>query len=230
MLSVAEFYAESHFRDPFGATEGRPNPHRGLDVAGWLTGTIVPAWTGGTVVTSQYDSALGYVVVVDSPFGFAGVSHLDVLGAPVGAFIPVGGAWGALGDTGRLSEGPHAHLTLAPSSRFPWTGPVIDPTPHIRAARESSSLAGGSTTPITQKGISMAEAVMVAPTDTVVHMYPGVKSHFTSREDYEAYKASIDTMRAAGSTDAMALPPLHDVTKVSWATYKQLCRHFGVAE
>lgn len=148
-MNIAEFYAEDHFRDPFGQERPGTNDHRGLDVAGWAVGTLVPAWAAGNIVTSEYNSALGWVVVADTMHGYAGVSHLQSKGAPVGAFVEAGQPWGLLGDSGRLSQGPHAHLTLSPTSRHPWEGTVIDPTPYIRAARNTSSPAGGGGTIIT---------------------------------------------------------------------------------
>lgn len=147
-MDVSEFYAEEHIRDLFGATEGRPNPHRGVDVAGWLTGTPVPAWVAGTVVTSEWQSGLGWVTVVECPLGFVGVSHLASKGPAVGTYVPFGGSWGPLGNTGSLSEGPHAHLTLSTVSRFPWTGDTDDPLPHIRLARGGASTAGNTQTAI----------------------------------------------------------------------------------
>lgn len=135
-MDARTFYSPSHHRDPFGATDGRPNPHRGLDVGGWSEGTQIPSWCAGTVVVSEWNAALGNVVVVQlvGKNGYAGHSHLRSPALPVGTPIVIDTLLGPLGDTGALSDGPHDHVTWSPSSPYPWIGAVEDPWPRIAAA------------------------------------------------------------------------------------------------
>lgn len=141
-MSPAEFYHDDHLRDLFGATDGRPNAHRGVDFAGWPIGTPVPAWVEGRVVRSEWNSGLGWVVVVKTASGdFAAVSHLAERGAGVGAIVAYGETWGFLGNSGSLSQGQHAHLTLSRTSDKPWTGSTYDPLPSIQAAITQSAAA-----------------------------------------------------------------------------------------
>lgn len=149
-MSIQDFYAEEHLdlADGFGSLAGgRTNPHRGLDVNGWATGTPVPALYGGTVARSEYQGGLGNVVCVRTDEGvFEGSCHLDERYVSVGDRVEAGTIIGTLGNTGSLSFGAHTHKTISPSSDDPGSGQVVDPLPYIRAARDGGSApAGGST-------------------------------------------------------------------------------------
>ncbi|MWV50056.1 peptidoglycan DD-metalloendopeptidase family protein [Rathayibacter sp. VKM Ac-2803] len=133
--SVKTFYALDHWGDEYGAEENRPNPHRGQDINGWDTGTPVPALSGGTVVLSEWDDALGWVVTIDRGDGLNfGYSHLNAKGIAVGTTVAAGDSVGPIGDTGSLSFGTHVHFTASRVSIKPWEGGVEDPRPYIRAA------------------------------------------------------------------------------------------------
>lgn len=151
-MSPHEFYSSNHVGDLFGSTAGRPTPHRGVDFVGWNIGTPIPAWTAGRVVRSQYQSALGWVVVLQTPAGtYAGVSHLARQGPPVGSWLNFGDTWGYLGNTGSMSTGPHAHVTLSLVGDNPALSPVVDPLPVIRAALNPQPAATDVTPIITEE-------------------------------------------------------------------------------
>lgn len=145
MPTVAEFYGTSHWGDLFGATEDRPNPHRGMDFNGWGTGTQIPALYGGTVVFNDAGTALGNMVSIQRSDGIIfGYSHLNApspLG--VGQSIAQGQSVGPIGNTGTASFGTHLHLTRHTSGVNPGSATVTDPAPDVTAAINGSGSGGG---------------------------------------------------------------------------------------
>ena len=126
------FYQYSTSR--FGETAGRPNPHRGHDVA--PGGQDFPAWVNGVVVVAGYQSCLGNRVVIrnDDDGYFIGVSHLANIKVSVGQRVSIGTALGNIGNTGSCSAGRHAHITVSASSQYPESGPVQDPVAYANGA------------------------------------------------------------------------------------------------
>lgn len=146
-MSIQDFYSEDHLdtADGFGSLAGnRTNPHRGLDVNGWGTGTDVPNLYAGTVSRSEWQSGLGNVVCVAADAGFyVGYAHLDERYVNEGDRVDAGTIVGALGNTGSLSYGAHTHVTVSYDSNNPSSGPVVDPYPFIIAARDGGNTPGG---------------------------------------------------------------------------------------
>lgn len=156
-MDARAFYDPSHHRSLFGETEGRPNPHRGLDIGG-VIGEQIPSWCAGTVVVSEFQSGLGWVVTVQlvGKNGYAGHSHLKFKGLPVGTQVFVNTYLGTVGDTGSLSQGDHDHVTWSASSPYPWTGEVSDPWPLIhRALYASPAGIPGTVPPPNEDGADM---------------------------------------------------------------------------
>lgn len=155
------FYDIADLEDGFGATKGRTQPHRGLDVprAG---GTPVPAWAAGTVVISQWHPSLGWVVETDGGGVFAGYCHLIEQGAPVGTVLKVGDTVGRVGNTGSQSFGNHLHTT-AGNRRGAVFGAsmahLTDPWPLIVAAQQS----GDEMTPEQAQQLSAVYAAIFGP-------------------------------------------------------------------
>lgn len=146
-MSIQEFYSDPHLdtADGFGSLAGgRTNPHRGLDVNGWGTGTDVPNLYAGTVSRSEWQSGLGNVVCVAADAGFyVGYAHLDSRYVGEGERVDAGTIVGALGNTGSLSFGAHTHVTVSYDSNNPSSGPTVDPYPFIIAARDGGAIPGG---------------------------------------------------------------------------------------
>ncbi|MCA0218438.1 MAG: M23 family metallopeptidase [Actinobacteria bacterium] len=128
--------------------EDHPNGHRGTDFAPDGGGTVL-AVSDGVVVRVEYQSGLGWVMVVRDPDAvFWGLSHLEERPpVEVGARVWIGiTPVGDVGDTGTLTDGRHLHFTMSFTSDNPGTGSTFDPIPYITA--RLSSTAGGGSTPI----------------------------------------------------------------------------------
>lgn len=164
-----DFYAPSRLGNRFavgGALYG-PRGHRGVD---WLhpSGAAIPTWTAGVVVVNAWSQNLGWLVIIRTSSGqFAGFCHLA---APsdieLQTRVDVGDIVGVVGNTGRLSRGPHLHATLEPTVEI-GTRNAIDPLPFILAAIEA-------TKQITPKGEDMAK-------------------NFTDRDSYKGGKPAEGT-------------------------------------
>lgn len=138
-----DFYEIADLEDGFGATKGRKRPHRGLDIPR-PGGTPIPAWRAGTVVISEYNSGLGWVVETDSGGVFPGYCHMIRQGLPVGTRVEVGDTIGYVGTTGSESGGNHLHTT-AGDRRGAVFGESMsylqDPWPLIQAAHSQPAQA-----------------------------------------------------------------------------------------
>lgn len=144
MLTVAQFYADSHFRRGYGWYGPRPQKwHSGQDIGGWQAGTTIPSWCVGKVVESEWDSGYGWKVIVHTAFGFVMFAHMHQKGAAVGSTLAVGSTVGAVGDTGSLSAGNHLHTSLSAQQSMTVT---VNPAERIRSARGGT--AGGGVTPL----------------------------------------------------------------------------------
>ena len=121
----------------FGATENRPNAHRGLDYAP-RERTPIPAVTAGTVKLVQWSDVLGWVLVqtgwdaINKKTVFIGYCHL--FAEPKlkpGAKLEIGQEIGRVGNTGNASRGAHLHLTIGPTAKSVFAGVVVDPEKFI---------------------------------------------------------------------------------------------------
>ena len=103
---------------PFGPRThpitGRPNFHRGIDIAAPY-GEAVVASQGGVVVISRYHSSYGNYIVVAHPNGMRTLyAHLSERLFAAGASVSQGQTIGRIGSTGS-STGNHLHYET-------WTG------------------------------------------------------------------------------------------------------------
>jgi murein DD-endopeptidase MepM/ murein hydrolase activator NlpD len=114
--------------DLYGATEGRKQPHRGLDFP-QPTGAKVRAVASGTITQVGVSPILGeYVILLDHDGIFWGFNHLsDTQGMRHGKRVRRGQIIGLVGSTGSASTGPHLHLTASKDSHGNFVGLTIDP-------------------------------------------------------------------------------------------------------
>lgn len=194
MLTVSEFFAESHRGNAFGvkgALYGKAG-HRGDDTNGWRAGTGIPSIVEGTVVRSEYQVGLGWVVTIWCPRLSVYVSncHMQSKGIPVGKVIRYIGEYvGPIGNTGTLSLGVHDHVVVSYTSSNPASGSVVNPRPFINAAK--LAVAGGSGSPLvdptarpavtTPEGTFMTQAIYTKFTQGLADADPRVakiKSYF----------------------------------------------------
>ena len=121
----------------FGATENRPNAHRGLDYAPRAR-TPIPSATKGTVKLVQWSDVLGWVLVqsgwdaINKKTVFIGYCHLNEQPTlKVGAKLEIGQTIGRTCNSGSASRGSHLHLTIGPSAKSVFAGVVFDPEKFI---------------------------------------------------------------------------------------------------
>jgi MYXO-CTERM domain-containing protein len=141
-------FSNPNLSDGFGATAGRPNPHRGVDFP-QAGGTPIPAIADGVVVNVTSSGCLGNVIVLQHPDGmYSGYAHLQVP-SPLAKGTPVkrGDIIGKVGTTGTCTTGNHLHLTLGPAADGWCCGSVIDPYKYIQEHKQCSCdrSAGGLT-------------------------------------------------------------------------------------
>lgn len=121
--------------DRFGATAGRPNPHRGLDTAPEGGGPAY-AIADGTLVYDWYSPGMGNVAVLEHADGmFSGYNHLAAESpVTIGTKVKRGQAFATIGNSGSLSNGRHLHLTVATTMAGAAGGfDVVDPLAYINA-------------------------------------------------------------------------------------------------
>ena len=120
--------------------------HSGLDF-GVPAGTVIPALDRGTIVLQQWSNVLGNTSVLRvlgyDPAGdrkkkeifYAGYSHLQEPGLPVGTKVNEGDPVGKVGNTGSASSGPHLHLTISKQLKgiYGPTSVKIDPIEFVKA-------------------------------------------------------------------------------------------------
>lgn len=105
---------------PFGDTEDRSSPHKGLDI-GVSVGTPIRCTGSGTIVTAQYSSSYGYVVKIDHGNGYQTLyAHNSQLTVTEGDRVTQGDIVALSGNTGD-STGPHLHYEME------YQGTIIDP-------------------------------------------------------------------------------------------------------
>ena len=105
---------------PFGDTEDRSSPHKGVDI-GVSVGTPVRCTGSGTVVMAQYSNSYGYVVEVDHGNGYQTLyAHNAQLTVEEGDYVAQGDIVALSGNTGD-STGPHVHYEMS------YDGNIMDP-------------------------------------------------------------------------------------------------------
>ena len=98
--------------------------HSGVDIANPV-GTTIYASESGTVVTVEYQSGYGNLVIIDHGNGVQTYyAHCDVFYVSVGDFVERGTAIADIGMTG-TTTGPHVHFEIR------IDGTAVDPLPYI---------------------------------------------------------------------------------------------------
>lgn len=107
--------------DHFDATE----QHLGLDIVA-DENEVIKSVQDGIVVLANYTSETGYVLVLQHPNNFISVyKHNSALLKEQGALVKAGEPIAIIGNSGKLSSGPHLHFELWYKS-FP-----VDPEDYI---------------------------------------------------------------------------------------------------
>jgi murein DD-endopeptidase MepM/ murein hydrolase activator NlpD len=117
--------------DLWGATQGRNQPHRGLDFPA-APGSKVRAVVNSKIVQAGFSEQLGfYVICLDAKGIFWGYNHLqtpiEALKLHVGKSVLRGTTIGLVGSTGSASTGPHLHLTASKDSHGNFVGITLNP-------------------------------------------------------------------------------------------------------
>jgi murein DD-endopeptidase MepM/ murein hydrolase activator NlpD len=115
----------------YGATENRPNPHRGLDF-GVPAGYPIRFGVNGTVMFVRWSDCLGWVIsfrfMHKGKILFGAHSHLKRKPKwKSGDKISASDIAGLVGNTGSCSKGAHDHLTIGTEATHVFAGKTIDP-------------------------------------------------------------------------------------------------------
>ena len=95
----------------FGERAGRRTSHKGVDLAG-ASGSPVVAADNGTVITAEYRSDYGNIIIIDHNNGLTTYyAHLSKISVNVGDVVEKGNTVGLVGSTG-ISTGPHLHFEV----------------------------------------------------------------------------------------------------------------------
>lgn len=100
--------------------DGLPRVHRGVDI-GVPSGTPIRASKAGKVVTAQWDSTYGQMVIIQHGGGYRTLyAHASTLAVSAGATVEQGEIIAYAGSTGKAT-GPHLHLEIH------YQGTPVDP-------------------------------------------------------------------------------------------------------
>lgn len=114
--------------DLYGATAGRPTPHRGLDFP-TKAGSRIRSVEAGIVTANGWSDALGnYIIVLDKGGIYWGFNHLlKPSKLKVNKLVRKGSSLGFVGSTGFASTGNHLHLTASKLPNGNFAGATLDP-------------------------------------------------------------------------------------------------------
>lgn len=148
-MTVATFYATSHWRNGFAASG--PNAHSGLDIGGHDLGAEIPLVRAGRLVARGYDAYYGFFASFDTGDYFDIYCHmLTTSPLKIGTEYVKGNTVGKVGNSGLWSNGRHLHYMIA-DSKSPHARPNYDPAPIVLKALPKKPVTGGAgtvTTPI----------------------------------------------------------------------------------
>lgn len=113
---------------PFGDTEDRTSPHKGLDIGAvkpGVSGDPIYAAASGTVIIAKYSSSAGNYITIDHGNGLSTVyMHCSALKVSAGDKVTQGQTIGLMGTTGN-SQGVHLHFAVIKG------GAYVDPLPYL---------------------------------------------------------------------------------------------------
>lgn len=78
-----------------------------------------------------------------------------------------------------------------------------------------------------QPEVRSMEAIVKVPSGVIVHLRNGGKTNFGSQQQYNDFRAQVNTLRQYGATDLLPLPEMSVVPGVTWETYTFLAQYFG---
>ena len=106
---------------PFGDTEDRSSPHKGLDIGAvsvGVAGDPIYASASGTVIIAKYSATAGFYITIDHGNGFSTVyMHCSALKVSVGDTVTQGQTIGLMGTTGN-SNGVHLHFAMIKNGTY----------------------------------------------------------------------------------------------------------------
>ena len=98
---------------PFGDTEGRKAPHRGIDYSTcWCENYPVRTPYGGRVTYAGDHAVYGGAVVIENQGWQVLFAHLSAALVAPGQIVVAGDVIGSSGNTGRFTTGPHVHFEV----------------------------------------------------------------------------------------------------------------------
>lgn len=102
--------------------------HDGVDIAN-QEGTEVSASAGGKIIRAEYDSAHGFIVVIEHNDSWqTEYRHFKELSVDQGEMVDAGDRIGLMGQTGEAT-GPHLHFSIKKDGRY------VDPEPLLHAGQ-----------------------------------------------------------------------------------------------
>ena len=100
--------------------------HYGMDIAGAI-GSPVKAVMDGTIIFSDWSTETGNTIIIQHPNGILSVyKHNSSLFKEIGDFVKKGEVIAKLGNSGRLTSGPHLHFELW------YNGIPLDPAKYLK--------------------------------------------------------------------------------------------------
>lgn len=211
---------------PVAAGTTASSIHRGTDfigfpvVGGVAAGVVVQAgsvgsWPrGGQQVWVQHD---GF---------FTRSLHLAAVYVRVGDRVGEGTPLGLMGQTGD-AYGVHLHFELTPGEWHFGNVGQVDPVGYISGRVGGFAGGGSSPFPVSVRSGKVEWIVRLNGVD-VYHITPGVKYKYRSSGEYNTFRNQLAKLRAAGATNAIAMPALASVANVDTGQFDMICRLNGV--
>ena len=98
---------------PYGDTDGRTWPHRGIDYSTcWCRNYPVRTPFGGLVTFAGNHSVYGGTVVIENRGWQVLFAHLNATTVSKGQVVSAGSEVGLSGNTGEYTTGPHLHFEV----------------------------------------------------------------------------------------------------------------------
>lgn len=101
---------------------------------------------------------------------------------------------------------------------------------HLDNHRNDPAGASSTPAPHVPKEDEIMEAYVAVPSGAVVHLFPGGRHIFGSKQEYDAYRGDVNFIRARDGLSMATVPPLETVVNVNWAQFERFRRNFGVPD
>jgi murein DD-endopeptidase MepM/ murein hydrolase activator NlpD len=195
--------------------------HRGVDSQGPLN-TSIYSVLAGTVTSSVSNGLGGYgnTVVVQHANGWSTrYAHFSTAPLVTSGQVSAGQQIGRMGRTGTGIVAVHLHFEVYRD------GINVDLLAFLAGTLRTVTR---PPTPTPTNEESEMQTIVAVPGGTVVHLTPGAKVSFQDATQYNVFRDQVAFIRNRGGTNMMPLPPLDQVTGVSWETFTFLCNINGV--